>query len=334
MNKPKNIPRLASLIAITGVVSLVGAHGMEGQQTEDRFRFNVDVQSVNLDVVVVDDKGRFVEGLTQEDFQVSENGHAQELSYFTATSTPVSTLLLLDSSSSVSSSLSAIQTAAYVFLQRMVPGDTARIATFNQGVRFGPAFSGTRGEHLRFLQVVRPGGRTALYDAIIAGLEELKSVEGRTALLLFSDGDDSGGPEGSKSTQEEALEHARLSGATIYTVGFHGWNEDRGTGTNKDFLEELALTSGGRAFFTEVEEPVYPRRRRHRPENEEEIQKRFIQIHQELHRQYHLAYPLVDGPKGGEWRTVDVSLPSFPRLVIRARQGYFAPEAKPDPKKE
>ena len=276
----------------------------------DRFSFVIRVPSVTLDVVVSDPRGRFVTGLGPADFVVLEDGRPQEIEFFTAELTPVSSLLLLDTSASVRSSLSAIQTAAYLFLRTMADRDQARVATFSEGVRFGPPFQTRIWDQVAMIRAMRPFGKTALYDAILTGLQELSIVEERKAMVLLSDGEDSGrAAKGSVSTREQALEGARLSEGAIYTVGYTGWSPDGGGRLNRDFLDAVAEQSGGRSFY---------------PEEVEELPRYFREIQHELHRQYQIAYlPSRDRKEGG-WRTIEVRVRDRPELTARTRKGYYA----------
>ena len=274
----------------------------------DRFSFMVRVPSVTLDVVVEDELGRFVTGLIEEDFEVLEDGIEQEIRYFTAELTPVTSLLLLDSSASVRSSLSAIQTAAYLFLRNMASGDQGRVATFSEGVRFGPPYADQIWNQVSMIRAMRPFGKTALYDAILTGLQELSRVEERKALILVSDGEDSG-QGGSVSTREQALEGARLSEGAIYTVGYTGWSPEGGGKLNRDFLDAVAEQSGGKSFY---------------PEEIENLSRHFRQIQYELHRQYQIAYlPSKDRKEGG-WRSIEVRIRDRDDVIARTRKGYYA----------
>ncbi len=276
----------------------------------ERFSFVVRVPSVTLDVVVADDRGRFVTGLAADDFEVLEDGVPQEIRYFTADLTPVTSLLLLDSSASVRSSLSAIQTAAYLFLRNMATADQGRVATFSEGVRFGPPYASEIWTQVAMIRRMRPFGKTALYDAILTSLQELSRVEERKALILVSDGEDSGSDaKGSVSTREQALEGARLSEGAIYTVGYTGWSPEGGGRLNRDFLDAVAEQSGGRSYY---------------PDEIEDLSRHFRQIQHELHRQYQIAYlPSKDRKEGG-WRSIDVRIKDRDDLVARTRKGYYA----------
>ena len=276
----------------------------------ERFSFMVRVPSVTLDVVVADERGRFVTGLGADDFEILEDGIPQEIRFFTADLTPVTSLLLLDSSASVRSSLSAIQTAAYLFLRNMATADQGRVATFSEGVRFGPPYASDIWDQVPMIRAMRPFGKTALYDAILTSLQELSRLEERKALILVSDGEDSG-PEakGSVSTREQALEGARLSEGAIYTLGYTGWSPEGGGKLNREFLDAVAEQSGGRSYY---------------PEKIEELSRHFRQIQHELHRQYQIAYlPSKDRKEGG-WRSIDVRIKGRDDLVARTRKGYYA----------
>lgn len=283
---------------------------------DERFSFVVRVPSVTLDVVVADERGRFVTGLAAEDFEVLEDGIPQEIRYFTADLTPVTSLLLLDSSASVRSSLSAIQTAAYLFLRNMATADQGRVATFSEGVRFGPPYASDIWDQVSMIRAMRPFGKTALYDAILTSLQELSRLEERKALILVSDGEDSGpDAKGSVSTLEHALEGARLSEGAIYTLGYTGWSPEGGGKLNREFLDAVAEQSGGRSYY---------------PEKIEELSRHFRQIQHELHRQYQIAYLPSRERKEGGWRSIEVRIKDREDLIARTRKGYYAaPEVEP-----
>ncbi len=283
---------------------------------DNRVRFEVSVESVTLDVIVVDDRGRFVQGLSEEDFVILENGEEQKLAFFTPEFTPVTTMLLLDSSSSIRSSLTAIQTAAYLFARNLSEGDMARVGLFSNSVRFGPRFTAEVDEHLAILQSMRAAGRTALYDAILTALDELSTIEGRKSLLVFTDGDDAGPvKQGSQSTSDDATERAKLSEVTIYTVGFTGWGPEGSESVNVPFLTTLAEATGGRAFF---------------PEDVEQVKEAFVDVQEDLHRHYRMAYiPSAAPPETAKapdetWRPLEVRVRDRDDLIVRTRQGYYA----------
>jgi Ca-activated chloride channel homolog len=279
------------------------AHGA-GQQA-DAPRYPVDVRAVALDVLVTDREGRFVPGLRQDDFRVLEEGVPQELSLFTAHRTPVTVVVLLDSSASVRADVTSIQKAAHRFIQNLASGDRARIGFFHDQVVFGPRFTDDMAEHSAMINQMRPQRSTHLYDALVESFGKLERVPDRKALLVFSDGED----QGSRTSVQGALEAARQSDVSVYAVGILGWSAEGGTHTNQGLLAQVAGLTGGRAFF---------------PESEKEMQKAFDRIRAELHHQYRMGYvPASGGERPVRWREIQVELTRRKDLIVRCRHGYY-----------
>jgi VWFA-related protein len=301
---------LPFVLAVSGiVVSLLSAQSGAPQQSRQTPRFEVDVDAVTLDVVVTDRKGRFVKGLKQEDFVVLEEGVPKDLVFFTSENTPVTVMVLLDSSASVRSSQEIIQKSANRFLDKLRRGDQARVGLFHERVIFGPRYTDDMDEHIAVIRNMRPHRSTHLYDAIYEGLEELSMVQGRKALLLFTDGDD----EGSVTTREDALEATRRSYVSVYAVGFLGWSWIDGMDINEDLLTQLAQSSGGLAFY---------------PKNEKEMRRSFDRIQDELHRQYRMAYFPQNNEGEDVWRRLKVEMTRRKDLIVRTRHGYYSSTVK------
>jgi Ca-activated chloride channel family protein len=268
--------------------------------------YPVDVRAVALDVLVTDRDGRFVSGLKADDFRVLEDGIAQELTLFNAGRTPVTVVVLLDSSASVRSDMLSIQKAANRFIKRLESGDRARIGFFHEQVVFGPRFTDDMNEHSAMIKQMLPQRSTHLYDALVEAFEKLATVPDRKTLVVFSDGDD----QGSRTSKEDALEAARRSDVSVYSVGLRGWSAAGGMHTNERLLEQVARLTGGGAFF---------------PGNDKEMQKAFDRIGAELHHSYRMGYvpsPHVAGP--GQWRDLRVELTRRKDMVVRCRRGYYA----------
>jgi VWFA-related protein len=215
---------------------------------EGRIQFRSTVEAVNLSVVVTDKKGRFISDLKADDFLVYENRVPQDLAFFTAEVTPVTLLLLLDASTSMRESVDGVKEAASNFVSKLWDGDQAIIADFNERVRFSSHFSDDIDRLVSTIQSLYPSGWTALYDSVLLSLEKVSEAEGRKALLVFTDGDDSRSVGfGSESSAKDVVEGAKFSEVTIYTVGFEGGG--MGGGVNKGFLKKLSEETGGSAFF-------------------------------------------------------------------------------------
>lgn len=301
-----NTPRVCvGLVILTMSVLAVPGAAVAGQQ--GTASFSLDVSAVALDVVVTDARGRFVRGLTQDDFQVLEDGVPQDVTFFTSEGTPATSLVLLDSSASVRGHLKDVQSAANRFIDRLPRGDAARIGFFHDRVVFGPAFTDNMKQHVAMINQMQPQRSTHLYDALIASLRELATVKDRKALVVFTDGDD----EGSEATRANALDAARRSLVSIYTVGLRGWSATDGVDTNEELLTQVAEYTGGRAFF---------------PENEKDMRDAFDDIAEELHQQYRLAYFPPNAATVDGWRDIEVSMTSRRGLIVRTRLGYHRSE--------
>ena len=233
-------PRVLIVVGLLALLALrLAAAPPRGavSQQEGLPSFSVGVSAVALDVVVTDTRGRFVRGLTQDDFLIMEEGTPQELAFFTSEGTPVTVMVLLDSSASVRSSLIEVQNAANRFIDRLPRGDVARIGFFHNRVVFGPRihrrYEGACGHDqpdeaaakhppLRRAPRLAPG---AVHGSRIVRL-----------LLVFTDGDD----EGSQASMEDALEAAQRSQASVYSVGLLGWSSADGMDVNEGLLSRMS----------------------------------------------------------------------------------------------
>ena len=298
------IETFAVLTLVTATASVALA-----QPEPERFHFEVSADAVRLDVAVTTVEGRYVPGLTADDFRIYEDGVLQPVTNFTAETTPVSIVLLLDVSSSIHPSLDGIKAGGYRFLGGLRDGDTVLLGFFNHKHRFADAFSSDPTYLAGEIRSMRTSGMTALYDALLASLDKLSTVAGRKALVLFADGDDSRpAAEGSVASRADAFEAGKASDASIYTVGFRG-RRATGRGVNRGFMRRIAQESGGLAFF---------------PTSPAELARNFDLIQNELHSQYQLAYTPSNRSRDGSWRAIEVKVDGADHLVVRTRQGYYA----------
>jgi VWFA-related protein len=160
------------------------------------------------------------------------------------------------------------------------------------------------------VRVLRPGGGTALHDAVFQASEKLakSSLRGpaRRAIILLSDGDDNQ----SRHTREEAIEAALRAEVIIYVISTNVTGEDK---RGDKVLMRYAEATGGRVFF---------------PLRIEEVSNAFAEIQDELRSQYVVAYKPEDFQQDGRYRAISINAPDRPNVKIRARKGYYAPTAK------
>ena len=260
---------------------------------------NVDVDVVRLTVVVTDDRGRFVPGLTQKDFQVSEDGVAQKISAFSDERTPLELVTAIDVSSSVTEALPGMKTAATRFLGGLEPTDQSTVLGFNDSIYTLARRSTDQVVRERAIGRLRAWGGTALYDAIVHSIDVLDRQTGRRTIVLFTDGED----QNSHAPMATAIAQVEASDAMIYVVG-----QGRAVHSKdlQKLLQRVTTTSGGRAFFST---------------SPQKLDEAFGEILDDLHHQYSISYPAPDDQRDGKWHSITIKAGGG-KYKVRARQGY------------
>ena len=172
---------------------------------------------VQVPAVVTDRSGKFVSDLSRADFTVYEEGKRQDISFFAAVKQPFSAVLVLDTSNSAQDRLKAIQQAAVDFSSHLRPGDRMMVISFDNEVRDLTEFTEDRAELEHAIRGTESGFGKLVYEAVARALDQLKEVEGRRAVILFSDGVDMRSIE---ATAESTTRMAEQIGAVIYAVHF------------------------------------------------------------------------------------------------------------------
>ena len=206
-----------------------------------------EVRLVLLDVSVKNKRGGFVTGLSAGNFRVFDNGHPQSITVFDRGDEPVTVGILVDESLSMAPRRTAVVTGALTLIEQSNPRDQVFVLHFNENVRRGLPDSMLFSDNLDQLRAALgrgvPQGRTALYDAVIAGLRQLElGRASKKALVVISDGEDTA----SRYKRRDMVHIVEKSLATIYTVGL---SDPDNPGRNSGVLERLARISGGEAFF-------------------------------------------------------------------------------------
>jgi VWFA-related protein len=265
---------------------------------EAEYTETVDVNALQLTVTVTDSHGRFVRGLTREDFRVYDEDVLQTLSGFAAENVPLEIFVAVDVSGSMKAAMPTVKLAVRKFLSALRPTDRVTLVGFNDNVFTLARPTADLPTRLAAVERLSPWGGTALYDVIVRSIDQLGRQTGRRALVVFTDGEDlnSRVPEGAA---EQRLES---SDAVLYPIG-----QGRAPKMEalKRVLERLAQKSGGRAFFEDLDD----------------FDAAFTRIVEELSNQYLLSYARPDAAKEGTWRKQRVEIPGRD-LKIRARQGY------------
>jgi VWFA-related protein len=202
---------LAALLA--GQAAAQEPQKPEDEQTAVRLNSTL----VQVPAVVTDRTGKFVTDLTKPDFVVYEDGKRQEVALFTAIKQGFNAVLLLDTSNSALDRLRAIQNTAASFTRQLTADDRMMVITFDNEIHELTEFSHDQKELESAIRSTESGFGKLLYEAMVRALEKLRDVEGRRAVILFSDGVDMKSIE---ATAEKTMQLADEIGAVIYVVRF------------------------------------------------------------------------------------------------------------------
>jgi VWFA-related protein len=314
--------RAGAIIALLSLPGLLSAQAPQAERKRREYTINVDVNLVVLHATVVDRKGRQVNDLKQDSFQVYEDGVVQKLSVFTHADIPVTLGIVIDDSGSMKEKRPAVNAAAVSFVKTSNPQDQVFIVNFNDVYYLDtPGDFATNLEEMKAaLDKIDSRGGTALYDAVYASIDHMKlGNRDKKALLVVTDGEDNA----SRYTFKELIHYAQKGNAVINTIGLLGtlepgglFKRGRARGKPADELKLLAEATGGQAYF---------------PKSLDEVEPTCVQIARDLRNQYTLAYYPTNTKKDGTFRAVRVDAMQSrtrERLAVRTRPGYYAPKVE------
>jgi Ca-activated chloride channel family protein len=255
---------------------------------------------------VTDNQGRLVPNLEQEDFTVLDNGKPQPITLFQNETQPFTVVVMLDFSFSMTTHLDLLKAATEQFILRMLPQDKGQVGAFSDKIQFSGEFTNDRDDLVAALKDLQFGNPTRLYDAIDASMDELKDVEGRKIVLVFTDGDDTASRRG----MGDVLDKAKMTETMIYAIGLESefpiapgrmqrTRPDRG-------LRKLADETGGGYFELKKTTELAPT---------------FTRVAQELHSLYTIGFAptLLDNKE----HKLEVRMKQ-PGQTGRARKSYIA----------
>jgi VWFA-related protein len=270
----------------------------------------VQVNEVNLIFTVTDKKGKFITGLKRENFGLLDDGRPPlaVLRFTQQTNLPLRVGIMLDTSSSIRQRFQFEQDSAIeFFLQILHRGDRAFVEGFDIQTDLAQDFTNNVDLLNQGIRKLRPGGGTALFDALyktckdqMLTLQETGAV--RRALILVSDGDDNY----SRVQESDAIKMCQRADTIVYTISTNiSPSKDKGD----DVLKQISEATGGQAFY---------------PTRLEDVAIGFRNIEEELRSQYHLVYRPANLKMDGAFRTIYLQA-TDPRYHVRAQKGYFAP---------
>ena len=292
--------RLAALLALASSAALIA-------NSQPTFRAGVDL--VTFGVTAVDRRGNLLTDLTQDDFEVFEDGKPQRITHFAQGAVgdrpQVAHLgLMLDGSGSMETDLKLARSAAIKFLNLLPDAEDITLVDFDTEVRV------TRYPQRDFARLVerirmrKADGFTALYDALGVYLDGASTQDGRTVLVMYTDGADSR----SQLRFTDLLDLLKASQVTVYAVGLVE-NTGRHRAELSMRLQQMVDATGGQAFF---------------PSALKDLDSAYDKVLAEIGAQYQLGYQSANPAQDGAWRKVDIKV-KRPDVKLRSRKGYFAP---------
>jgi VWFA-related protein len=270
----------------------------------------VQANEVNLIFTVTDKKGHFITGLNQSSFGLLDDGRPPiaVLHFTQQTNLPLRVGIMLDTSSSIRQRFQFEQDSAVEFLLQVLHrNDRAFVEGFDIETDVAQGFTNNVDLLNQGIRKLRPGGGTALYDALyktchdqMLTLREEGSV--RKALILVSDGDDNY----SHALESDAIKECQRAETIVYAIST---DVSPSKGKGDDVLRAIAEATGGQPFY---------------PTKIEDVAVGFKNIQEELRSQYALVYRPADFKDDGSFRTIYLQT-NDRRYMVRAQKGYFAP---------
>ncbi len=306
--------RRASLVLLA---VLACAAARLGARPDAQTSFRGGIELATIGVTVSDRAGRVVTDLSADDFELLEDGRPQLIRTFARGSDvvdpapPLHLGLLFDTSGSMRDDIGLARSAAVRFLNTFPDAKDMALVEFATEVRIARYGQGDFPRMVERIRAGKPAGETAMYDALGTYLDSASDDDGRTILLLYTDGGDTR----SSSRFDEVLTLVKASPVTIYAVGFLEHQPARARLEQRRRLEQIARASGGQAFF---------------PSSMKDVEAAYERVVQQIRGQYTLGFLSTNTKQDGTWRTLEVRVrkPGLSGVRLLARQGYFAPLAR------
>ncbi len=267
--------------------------------------FKAGTQVVSIFATVTDPQKRLVPGLAQDDFTVFDNEKPQPVVYFDNSIRPINVVVMLDTSGSMTLNIDLLKQAAEQFLIRLLPEDKARVGAFNDKIQFNAQWSNNRDQLITDTKNLDFGNGTRLWDAVGASLDELKSIDGRKVILIFTDGDDTE----SRVRLGTVMDRARAEEVMIYAIGLESiyFNGQQRVRTKPDGgLRKIADETGGGYFELTKASELAPT---------------FTKVAQELHSQYVIGFTPMTLDNKVHKLAVKMKQPG---MTAQARRSYLA----------
>jgi len=263
--------------------------------------FRVESRLVEVQARVLDQRNRYIDGLTRDQFEVIDDGKPQKILSFEATTSETTCAILLDTTGSMSEALPVVKSAVLRFIDRLRPRDQVAVYSFSNSLRLVQDFTRDKSAAKTAVLRSRPGGTTALFDALAGVARDISDKPGKKAIIVFTDGNDNA----SILNVVSASARAKRSGVPVYTVAEGAALKN---GDLVRVLQEVARSAGGRYY--EARNPAA-------------VAEVFDDITGDVQHTYLLTYR-PPAAMNKEWRPIRLQVRSPQKLKILAKEGYFA----------
>jgi Ca-activated chloride channel homolog len=262
--------------------------------------FKSEARLVEVYATVLDQKGRYLDGIPRNSFQITDNGTPQKVEVFENTAAELSCAIVLDTTGSMTRAFPTVRNAIIHLIDELRDNDWLAIYGFNTSLELLHDFSTDRVAAKQALLRTRAGGGTALFDAISRVAGDVSKRSGKKAVIVFTDGDDNA----SVLNIQNVVQRAKKTGVPIYMVAE---GEAMKTPALFQRLKEIAELTGAKAYAAKTVNVVPAV---------------FRDISQELQHTYLLAYHPPESVDEN-WRKIQLSVTGFKDYKIRAKEGYF-----------
>lgn len=297
---------------------------------DDEDVINIDATLVTIPVSIYSKNGLYISDVRQEEVKIFEDGKEQELAFFRTSEKPFTVAILIDTSPSTEYKIEEIQRAARAFVDQLKPEDKVLVMEFDGDPQVLTEATTDREKIYKGIAKADFGNGTSLYDAVDFALNKrLNKIEGRKAIVLFTDGVDTV----SRKTYDSNIRDAEESETIIFPIyyntflsnqrnggifGTGGRNVGNGTSSEeyalgKRYLDEISASTGGRVFIPE--------------KTTGGLTRAFEGIAEELRRQYNIGYYPEKIGEVGERKQIKVRV-YRPNLIVRARDSYIVGSEK------
>jgi Ca-activated chloride channel homolog len=304
--------RLKTRVYVGLCAAVAGVVAVDAQKPT--FRARTDLVSVG--VTVTDRRSNYLTDLTPEEIEIFEDGARQTIEYFARGDAPdagpeIHIGLLFDTSGSMGADINLSRSAAVRFLNTLPDAEDITLVDFDTEVRVAKYGQEDFPRLVERIRARKPGGFTAMYDALGVYLDGASALNGRKILVIFTDGGDTT----SAIRFADVMTLIRASDVTVYSVGFLENQPGTVRAEQRTRLTQIAGESGGDAFF---------------PLDMKQIDQAYETILSQIRAQYSLGYVSTNTRTDGAWRKVEIKVkrPNAKDLKIQSRKGYFAPYRK------